>query len=344
MSNNTMNSFSHWIYPLLFAVSSYFVVRMVTDIPLHNTIVPANHVVGIGWALFMSYAFYFACRFYYSKRWSRNSKGVQLLKEFLEVILSLLIITNFAIVCSNLFVPIIDLKDKPAGGIVIVNTICIAFSLLYYTMIRSQWIGMNQEVQLEKIKRDQINTELELLKARYHPHFLFNALNTIYFQMEETAHPAKETIGLLSGLLRYQLYEVNRKVAISQEIAYLRTFIRFQQIRTSDRLQLHTFFDPALQKQQIHPLLFQPLVENAFKYLGGAYKLSVEMEWKEGHILFRVENSVPTSLSTGCKRQTGIGIENLRRRLALLYPKKHELHISPGENTFCATLILQPEE
>ncbi len=344
MSKHIMNSFSHWIYPLLFAVSSYFVVRIVTDIPLHNTIVAANHAVGIGWALFMSYSFYFTCRFYYSRKWKQKNKGIKLLKEYLEVILFLLIITNSVIAFSNLFVPIIDLSDKPAGGIVIVNTICLAFSLLYYTMIRTQWIGTHQEVQIEKIKRDQINTELELLKAQYHPHFLFNALNTIYFQMEEKDHSAKETVRLLSGLLRYQLYEVNRKVDISKEIEYLQTFIRFQQLRTSERLRLDTFFDPALHARQIHPLLFQPLVENAFKYLGGEYELSVRMEWQEDHIQFYVENSIPTSLPNGCTSKKGIGIENLKRRLALLYPGKHELHICTGEGSFCVTLIIQPEE
>lgn len=108
---------------------------------------------------------------------------------------------------------------------------------------------------------------------QYHPHFLFNALNTIYFLIDEENEEAIEAVELLSDLLRYQLYDINMKVTIEEEIDYLRTYIQFQRLRMTKRLQFEESFNPELTGQKIHPLLFLPLLENAFKYIGGAYRI-----------------------------------------------------------------------
>jgi Putative regulator of cell autolysis len=114
----------------------------------------------------------------------------------------------------------------------------------------------------------QVETELKFLKAQFHPHFLFNALNTIYFQIDEKNETPRRTIEQLSDLLRYQLYDVNQAVTIEQEINFLLTYINLQKVRMKESLKLDVNFNPELKNQKIHSLLLFPLVENALKYVG----------------------------------------------------------------------------
>jgi LytS/YehU family sensor histidine kinase len=120
---------------------------------------------------------------------------------------------------------------------------------------------------------------------------------------------------------------------------YLRSFIELQKLRSSDRLKLHVDFEGSLNGQQVYPLLFLPLVENAFKYVGGDFEIHIEAGKSDDGISFRVQNSIPDKairIKTG-----GIGLENLRRRLELLYPASHEFVIEEKDNRFIATLKLK---
>jgi sensor histidine kinase YesM len=224
---------------------------------------------------------------------------------------------------------------------VIANIIPTLFILLFFTIKRGNQYLTNyveQKVQVEKITNDKLQTELKFLKAQYHPHFLFNALNTIYFQMDENKEEAKHTIEKFSELLRYQLYDQQQTVAVSQEIHYLQNFIDIQKVRTSEKLQLHTSFDESLNGQQVYPLLFLPLVENAFKYAGGDFIINFKATVNNDLLEFTSENSLPvTSIAA---KPNGIGLENLKRRLELLYPNKHELIIQKENNRYKATLRL----
>ncbi|WP_333698053.1 sensor histidine kinase [Bacteroides congonensis] len=229
------------------------------------------------------------------------------------------------------------------GESALINVIGALLAFLYYTMIRDGILFksfIKQSLQLEKIKVDQLETELKFLKSQYHPHFLFNALNTIYFQVDEQNKEAKQSIEQLSDLLRYQLYDIEKEVTMEQEISYLRSYIAFQQLRTSERLVLDLYFAPELKEQKIHPLLFQPLIENAFKYVRGDYRIKLEMKLNGNQIQAKIENSISHSQNTNNKNEKGIGIENLKRRLELLYPDKYNLDIRQTENMFVAELTI----
>jgi LytS/YehU family sensor histidine kinase len=205
---------------------------------------------------------------------------------------------------------------------------------------------VNNKVQLEKVTNEHLETELKFLKAQYHPHFLFNALNTIYFQMDEDKEGAKRSIEKFSELLRYQLYDQQLQVPVMQEIEYLQSFIELQKTRSTDKLRLKVNFDNELKEQLVYPLLFLPLVENAFKFVGGNYDMLVEAKVADGHIEFRVENSVPVIplINQHENKAGGIGLENLRRRLNLLYPGRHTLTLENGGNNFKAELKLEYEQ
>jgi LytS/YehU family sensor histidine kinase len=219
------------------------------------------------------------------------------------------------------------------------------YAIVYYGIVRSStWLKayVDNKVQLEKVTNEHLETELKFLKAQYHPHFLFNALNTIYFQMDEDTEGAKRSIEKFSELLRYQLYDQQQQVPVMQEIEYLQSFIDLQKIRSTDKLKLAVDFDQKLNGQLVYPLLFLPLVENAFKFVGGNYEMCVEAKVTDGRIDFKVENSVP-QLKQVEKKAGGIGLENLKRRLDLLYPGKHSLTLENNGDHFKAELKLEYE-
>ena len=195
-----------------------------------------------------------------------------------------------------------------------------------------------QRLQLEKIKNDQLQTELKFLKAQYHPHFLFNVLNTVYFQIDENNEAPRHTLEQLSDLLRYQLYNDGEKVQVRVEVEYLKQYISLCKLRATKRLQLQVHEMEA--QVEIYPLLFVPLVENAFKYVGGNYFIAMDMCLKEGKLCFSIENSIPEPL-VHQKGKHGIGIENLRRRLELLYPERHTLDINRGDTLFRVKLVIE---
>jgi len=161
--------------------------------------------------------------------------------------------------------------------------------------------------------------------------------------IDEENEEAIEAVELLSDLLRYQLYDINTKVTIEEEIDYLRTYIQFQRLRMTKRLQFEESFDPELTGQKIHPLLFLPLLENAFKYVGEAYWIQVSMREEGSKVCFGVSNTFnPDSLEQ--RKGKGIGIDNLRKRLELLYPDKHELRIKKDNTRFRVELCIDLSE
>jgi sensor histidine kinase YesM len=261
-------------------------------------------------------------------------------KEYALVFLINFIILNIIYLFIVFFITKMGFRWKE----LLLNYVTVsALLLLYYTVIRNRILFKNfteQSLQLEKVKVDQLDTELKFLKSQYHPHFLFNALNTIYFQVDEKNTEAKQSIEKLSDLLRYQLYDIEHEVTMEQEINYLKSYIAFQQLRMTERLVLDLYFDPELKEQKIHPLLFQPLIENAFKYVRGDYRIQLEIKLNGNQIRFEIINSISPSRNTNNKKEKGIGIENLKRRLELLYPDKYNLEIQQTENLFVVKLTI----
>jgi LytS/YehU family sensor histidine kinase len=131
-------------------------------------------------------------------------------------------------------------------------------------------------------------------------------------------------------------------VPISRELHYLQNFIDLQQVRSSEKLKLQVRFDSSLNGEQVYPLLFLPLVENAFKYAGGDYHITIEASKEKDGLRFAVANAVPAWIKekTDTSRN-GIGLENLKRRLELLYPGKHTFTTSKKDDTFFAEIQLQ---
>jgi two-component system LytT family sensor kinase len=347
-----MKFFWKYLFPPLYGLFFYTIVRLVSDLtnqykfwerPLEQNIAEVTGVI------FFSYLLVRVPQ-YYVRKFSRKGgppRGRDIFLEFGQVLLTAMILGTAATSLIH-----VAANDYPIGidDLVIANVLVSLFMLLHYAILRGNAFikaFIEQKILVEKVRNDQLLTELKFLKAQYHPHFLFNALNTIYFQMDEDVSAAKLSVEKFSELLRYQLYDQQQTVPVGQEIRYLDNFIQLQQTRSSEKLQLDVCFDERLNGQQVYPLLFLPLVENAFKYVGGAYRIRITAALEASIIRLKVENSVPAESSlqgaaeSPLQVQKGIGLENLKRRLELLYPDRHSLTTQKTENDFAAVLTLK---
>ena len=276
---------------------------------------------------------------YFTGKENRIKIGVEYVIMLFFIIFSVTLIYTFVTYLINYNVFKIPEWIKLCGLIVPIG-------FIYYLSIRNGKVTEEynrQTLQLEKTRSNQLETELKYLRAQHHPHFLFNALNTIYFRIDDKNKDAKNTVELLSELLRYQLYNMEEKVAVSKEINFIKTYIQFQQLRMTERLVINTYYDDVLNNQKIYPLIYQPFLENAFKYVGGEYQIRLEMKLIDEQILFHSENSLPEQMPEDKKSASGIGIENIKRRLALLYPDRHQLNIKQEEKSFIVELIINPD-
>ncbi|HXB07461.1 MAG TPA: histidine kinase [Puia sp.] len=341
-----MKFFWKYIFPPLYGLFFYTILRLVSDLTNEDKFwqrrLEQNLVEVIG-VIILSYPLVRIPRFFVHKFQKRKRPNTlrTISLEFGEILLVAMLLATGA---SSLIHVLAN--DYPIGidDLVIVNVLLSLSMLLHYAILRGNSLVqalIEQRLLTEKIRNDQLHTELKFLKAQYHPHFLFNALNTIYFQMDEDVAAAKRSVEKFSELLRYQLYDQQQTVPVSQEIRYLDNFIRLQQTRSSEKLRLETWFDPQLDGQQVYPLLFLPLVENAFKYVGGQYDINIHAALANGNIEFQVINAIPANMPDQHSTDKGIGLENLRRRLELLYPGRHTLVAERKDNIFSAALTLQ---
>lgn len=344
-----MKFFWKYLFPGLFGLLIYITVRIINDTIGEDQFWrrdPMVLAIEIGTCIFAGYIQMVVFRrlFRHFDKSLHDKVGYKTVaKELFWVFVATEIIMN------ALVTPMAASTDDGLswGDVAVINVIPLLFAFIYYALVRSNKLlqaYVNNKMQLEKLTNDHLQTELKFLKAQYHPHFLFNALNTVYFQMDENVSEAKKSIEKFSELLRYQLYDQHQTVPVSQEIHYLQNFIELQKIRSSDRLQLQVQFDLSLNGEEVYPLLFLPLVENAFKYVGGDYRICITAKKADGKINFTVENSLPGNynpeiLKTAAKAN-GIGLENLQRRLELLYPGKHNFKTERRSNSFFAEMQL----
>lgn len=354
IQTDKMIFFKKYIFPALYGLLVYFTVRLLHDTDIHARFWERDwyiNAIEIACSIFVGYTgialFKWLFRFY-DKRWPVQLSYRGVVRELVILVGANLVLVNVIFVPMDMALHQPDWKAWwiPWADVADINMIPTLYAIVYYGIARSStWLRayVDNKVQLEKVTNEHLETELKFLKAQYHPHFLFNALNTIYFQMDDDTAGAKRSIEKFSELLRYQLYDQQQQVPVMQEIEYLQSFIELQKIRSTDKLKLKVDFDKQLNGQLVYPLLFLPLVENAFKFVGGEYHMLIEAKVKGNKIGFKVENSTP---SLAIKTETnagGIGLENLKRRLDLLYPCKHTLNLEKIDNNFIAELEVEYE-
>jgi two-component system, LytTR family, sensor kinase len=198
--------------------------------------------------------------------------------------------------------------------------------------------------RMAETAKEKAEAELNFLKSQINPHFVFNSLNSVYFLIDKNNTAARESLHKFSDMLRYQLYEMNGdKIPIEKEIQYLKDYMDLQQLRKDDRYSVQFSCAAGVKGFSIEPLLLVPFVENAFKHISHYNDknnfVKVDLYYNNGDFTFFAENTKENQRTT--ETHGGIGLNNVKRRLELLYPGKHDLKIEETENNFSVQLNLQ---
>jgi sensor histidine kinase YesM len=201
------------------------------------------------------------------------------------------------------------------------------------------------EKMQEEMGKAKLNAELALLKNQISPHFFFNTLNNIYSLIGRNNEDSKNAVIKLSKLMRYLLDESGQDYKLlSDEIEFMNNYIDLMRLRIGAKTRLNVNFPTKYKDLMIPYLLFVSLIENAFKYGISVQEesyVNISLECEGNNILFKCENGLPESNNGPIFASTGIGLENLKKRLSLLYPGRHELKIDRTKNKYEVNLIIQ---
>ncbi|WP_321345932.1 histidine kinase [uncultured Draconibacterium sp.] len=197
----------------------------------------------------------------------------------------------------------------------------------------------------EELEKEKSQAELKALKSQINPHFLFNSLNSIYSMARKESKEVPGIIVQLSDLMRHIIYESDADfIALEKELEMLHNYIDMQNLRTGkNQIAFNTAGD--LKGKMVAPLLFLPFVENSFKHgvKGGDNDafVNIKFEVTEQILNFEIENSKGRAIDPLPDKYRGIGIENVKKRLELIYPDRHKLTIRDNTETFKVLLQLQ---
>ncbi|AZQ63657.1 sensor histidine kinase [Flammeovirga pectinis] len=218
------------------------------------------------------------------------------------------------------------------------------------------WI-LNQK-KTRELEKQNMMTELNLLKSQIQPHFLFNTLNNIYSLTLDKSDQASDAVMKLSELMSYMLYQKESRVNLADELYYMNNYLDLEKLRFGNRLDLTFDIEGKAEDVRVPQLLFLPFIENTFKHgvknKLNSIEISLNLKISEDFITFEVENPnidqtplpfiLPVQTSTQKTKTGGFGLSNARRRLRLLYGDNYTLNINDGEEIFRVTLKIPRNE
>jgi hypothetical protein len=215
-----------------------------------------------------------------------------------------------------------------------------AISMVYWFVTDK----ISTEQRMKERENENLKTELSFLRSQVSPHFLFNVLNNMVAMARLKSDQLEPSLIRLSGLMRYMLYESDEtSVTLSREIEYVNSYIELQKIRYAKSLTILVKMDPG-DNQLIEPMLLIPFIENAFKHGTGIIEepvIDIYLKISEGLIDFRVKNKYCPGNEEIKDRTSGIGLQNVIRRLNLLYNQRHILTIDRENGWFSVSLQIK---
>jgi two-component system, LytTR family, sensor histidine kinase AlgZ len=219
------------------------------------------------------------------------------------------------------------------------------FIVFFVGMLRFAKDWFEFEAKKKEIENERLTAELTFLKAQINPHFLFNTLNNLYYLAYSKSENTTEVIAKLSQMMRYMIYESDHpQVLLSKEIDYMRSYISLERLRLNNQIPIKFEVEGNPETHKIAPLILIPFLENAFKHgVSGNdpaawVNLSIKLQGKE--CIYTVENSKIHSVNSDDRERSGIGLQNVKRRLELSYPGQHVLSINDQPNQFSIQLKL----
>ena len=193
--------------------------------------------------------------------------------------------------------------------------------------------------------KEKAEAELNFLKSQVNPHFLFNSLNSVYFLIDKNNSEARSSLHKFSEMLRYQLYEMSGdRIPVEKEISYLQDYVDLQKLRKDEHYLVSFDCSPKVKGFTLEPLLLIPFVENAFKHLSHDKDrlnyVNIKMDLVNDEFCFTISNSKNDNEKTK-EESGGIGLNNVQRRLQLLYPEKHNLVMANGSEEYKIVLTIK---
>ncbi|MDH3323067.1 MAG: histidine kinase [Flavobacteriaceae bacterium] len=229
---------------------------------------------------------------------------------------------------------------------VLILVYLVVFLVSFISLLSHNFNTLSENKELQnKLLETQLQIkgqELQYLKKQIHPHFLFNTLNTIYGFALKQSKNTPDIILKLSNLLDYILYQVDKpRVNLKEEVDHIKEYIELEKIRFQDTLKVTFISKDISEKVQIAPMLLIPFVENAFKHGGlinGFLNVDIHIEYTENQLKFKIKNTVLTENSK--QEKDGIGLENIKKRLNLLYKENHQIEIKNSKDWFKVNLTI----
>lgn len=227
----------------------------------------------------------------------------------------------------------------------VISIILALLILGFDTGTRSIFRWMQTEQENMNLEKERIKSELAFLRNQISPHFFMNTLNNIHSLIDVDTEEAKESLIRLSKMMRHMLYDSEQnKIALKKEIEFIQSYIDLMKLRFTDKVRI-SFIAKALKPDiEIPPLLFTSLIENAFKhgisYLEDSF-ITVELSTSDSELSFNISNSIaPLKEKKNEEQERGIGLENTRKRLKLLYKENYQMNITQENGTFSINLKL----
>src|SRR5436190_1090113 len=216
--------------------------------------------------------------------------------------------------------------------------ICFNLYAIVFFFIR---YSQHKALQAKELMIENRQSELSFLRSQVNPHFLFNSLNNVYSLVYDKSEHALPAIAGFSDILRYMLYTKEEKVPLVKEIDYIKKYIDLQKLRYDEPHHIELQLNGNMEKETILPLLLIPFIENAFKHGNLNSELIISIENNDKKFLFHCRNK---KIEGQKDASSGIGLDNVRRRLVLLYPGKHLLIIQNKDDYFDVHLTILHEE
>ena len=214
---------------------------------------------------------------------------------------------------------------------------------VFFTITSNNMFAFSFKIERERenMSRTKLQLELNLLKYQLNPHFLMNTLNNIHALIEENAEDAQEAVRLLSKIMRYMYYDVSKeRVDLSKDVETLNAYFKLMKLRFVDDVDLQFDVPEELHDEKVAPALFINLVENAVKHgisYGHFSFVHFSLEVHDAKVCCRVRNSRFVRKTV---ESTGFGLENLKKRLDLLYPRQYEYNVEDTEKEYFVELII----
>lgn len=217
------------------------------------------------------------------------------------------------------------------------------FIAVFVSMLRFAADWLELEAKKKEIENERLMAELNFLKAQINPHFLFNTLNNLYYLAFSKSDNTTTVIEKLSQMMRYMIYDSNYpKVPLSKEIEYMKNYISLEQLRLNNQVPIRFEVEGETENLRIAPLIFITFLENAFKHGVNNHStdawITVSIKLTGNRCSYRVENSKLPPATDTREKKSGIGLQNVKRRLELSYPGQYELAMEDKPDRYVVQL------